>query len=237
MHADAEEDIEHRLLGEEAEPDGDAEQDCIAEALPLHQHHPGVEHDRPTQDQRNVGRDQQRRIGDSRQRGENDRRPEGDPGVIERTRREEDHDRDDGVEDWRGGPDTGFRIAADLGHTADHPSDHRRLGEIAEGELARPCPILRLVEHEIGLGGIGRRKPQSEQRSEAGKQAEEIAGIGDGRARDLTQHDGFWPEGRVFRMYYVVHCGESLILLPLSAYLPRPDTSPVHAYFRCHPSV
>ena len=59
---------------------------------------------------------------------------------------------------------------------ADYPGDHRRLGEIAEGKLARPGPVLRLVEHEIGLGGIDRREPQSEQGAEAGEQTEEITG-------------------------------------------------------------
>ena len=196
MHADAEEDIEHRLLGEQAEPDGDAEQDRIAKALPPHQHHPGVEHDRPAHDQRNVGRDQQRRIGHARQRGEDHPRPEADPGVVQHPGGEEEDDRGERVEKGRGGPDAGFGIAADLADAADHPGDHRRLGEIAEGKLLRPRPILRLVEHEIGLGEIDRRQPQSQQRAKTGKQPEQIASIGDGRAGELTQHAGLLTEGR-----------------------------------------
>ena len=42
-HGDAEHGVDHGLLGQQAKPDGDAEQDRKAHALPLHQHHPGVE--------------------------------------------------------------------------------------------------------------------------------------------------------------------------------------------------
>jgi hypothetical protein len=59
MAGDAEDGIDHRLLGEETETDGDAEQNGKAHALVLHQHHPGVEHDAPQQDQGHVGGDEE----------------------------------------------------------------------------------------------------------------------------------------------------------------------------------
>lgn len=60
MTGDAEEGVDHRLLGEESEADRDTEQDGERHALPLHQHHPGVERNRPQQDQGDIGGDQMR---------------------------------------------------------------------------------------------------------------------------------------------------------------------------------
>jgi hypothetical protein len=58
MTADAERSVDHRLLGKQAKPDGDAEQNGEGHALPLHQHHPSVKRNRPEQDQRDIGGDQ-----------------------------------------------------------------------------------------------------------------------------------------------------------------------------------
>ena len=131
------------------------------------------------------------------------------------------------------------RIAAQLAGAADHPGDHRRLGEIAEGKLARPGPILRLVEHEIGVGGVDRREPQSEQGAEADEQPEEITGLGDGRARPLTHHDRSRDEGGEGG-HGVQCCAHRRKLVTGARQRPfaaPPERVRVHAYFRCHPSV
>jgi hypothetical protein len=122
---DAERSVDHRLLGQEAKPDGDTEQHGEAHALPSHQHHPGVEHDRPEQDQGHVGGDQQRRVGYPGQRGEPDGRPEANARAVERASGEIDDHGGHGVEHRRGRPDAGLAVAAQLAGDADQPDDHR----------------------------------------------------------------------------------------------------------------
>ena len=113
-HADAEHDIDHRLLGEEAEPDGDAEQDgeATCSAASPASPRPRAQLSRHS-DQRHVGGDQQRRIRDPRQRGEHDGRPEADPGDVQRPPDEEDDEGGERVEDRRGRADAGLAVAAD----------------------------------------------------------------------------------------------------------------------------
>ena len=71
------------------------------------------------------------------------------------------------------------------GCAANDPGDHRRFGEIAEIERARPGPVLRLIEHEIGGGGLNRREPHGEEDAKAKRQAQEIVLVPNVRARGL----------------------------------------------------
>ena len=165
---DAQHDVDHRLFGEETKADRDTEQDGEAHALPPDQHHPEIQRDDPEQDQRDVGRDQKRGVGDGRKRVEDDGRPEADPFAEQRPPGEEHRHRGERVEHGGGRPDADLAVAADRGCPTDQPGDHRGLGEIAESEVSRPSPILGLVEDEVGLGGMDRGKPQSQQRAETG---------------------------------------------------------------------
>lgn len=92
MAGHAEESVDHRLFGEEAEADRYSEQDGKAHALPLHQHHPGVERDSPEQDQRHVGGDEQRRVREAWQGVEDDSRPEADCRPVKCAARQIEHE-------------------------------------------------------------------------------------------------------------------------------------------------
>ncbi len=232
---DAEYGVDHRLFGEKAEPDRNSEQDGEAHALPLHQHHPEIERDAPEQDQRDVGRDQQRGIGDARQRVEDDGRPEAHTLVEQRAPREERHHRGERVEHRRGRPDAGLTVPADCGRPTDQPGDHRGLGEIAEGEIARPRPILGLVEDEVRLGGVDRGEPQSEQRAETSDKRKEVAGPGKD-ARVLRHDKALEFAGRRGGLQCCAARRKLVTGAPIGADLPR-SRGQVHAYFRCYSGI
>jgi hypothetical protein len=48
--------------------------------------------------------------------------------------------------------ETGLALSAKFARAADQPGEQRGFREITEIELARPRPVLRLVEDEIGNG-------------------------------------------------------------------------------------
>ena len=134
--------------------------------------------------------------------------------------------------------DASLAVAADLGGAADHPSDHRRLGEIAEGELARPSPILRLVEHEIDRAAIERRNAEGEERAEAEQERQRNNRPGDvRRRRSGAACSGFRVNCRGWGcpVYNVVRRGESLLLV--GRQLPDCRGGGGDAYFRCHSGV
>ena len=153
----AEHEIGRGIFGEETEADTRADQRREAHLPCLDQPDPAIEGERPEQDERDVGGDQQRGEGRRRQRCEHHRRPEADAGAVKGAGGEKQDDGGDGVEDWRRRPHAPFGVAADFRREPDQPGDERGLREIAEGEVARPRPILGLVEEEVGLGEIERQ--------------------------------------------------------------------------------
>jgi hypothetical protein len=64
----------------------------------------------------------------------------------------------------------GFGLAAKLRGAADDPGDQRRLGVIAECQLARPEPILRLVEEQLRSRENQSHNPENCQHRDAEQQ-------------------------------------------------------------------
>ena len=154
-----------------------ADQEREARALRLDQLDPAVKRDGPADDERHVGGDQQRRDRGARQCGEHHRRPETDAGAVERAAGEKHEDGADRVENRRRRAHAPFGVAANLGGEPDDPGDQRGLGEIAEGEVSRPKPILRLVEENIGLGVEQRQQSEDEQARKDRQQPKPIVSI------------------------------------------------------------
>ena len=148
----AEREIDHSVFSEQAYADGEAERDGPRHALALDQLGPEIERDRPEQQKRHIGSDGGGEKGSHRQRVEHDCRPEAGARPVERPARQEHEPAGNGIEHRRKAANTGFAVTAKFRSAADDPGDQRRLGEIAEIELPRPRPILRLVKHEVGAG-------------------------------------------------------------------------------------
>ena len=95
------------------------------------------------------------------------RRPERGLAVVERFGDQVDHQAGAEIEDRGRRADAGFARSADEVGGRDRPCQQRRLGEVAEVELARPRPVLRFVEEQIDL-----REGQSDQ-PDPGQQRED----------------------------------------------------------------
>ena len=115
--------------------------------------HVGQQRHRPAEHQRHVGRDDAARENHTRLQARNQRRPRRGSLVVELVGR------------WRKRPDKCAKCssgeatrthASPLPQTllrgGDDPGQQRRLGEVAEGEFARPRPILRFVHEQIDDG-------------------------------------------------------------------------------------
>ena len=86
---------------------------------------------------------------DARQQREGERRPERGARIVELVGDGVDHQRRAEIEDRARRAHAGLAVAADRAGRCDDPRQQRRLREVAEGELARPRPVLRLVEEQI----------------------------------------------------------------------------------------
>ena len=76
------------------------------------------------------------------------RRPEPGPPAVQTPPRPLERDGGDGVRQRRGQAHEGFPIP-EGGGRRDDPGDHRRLGEVAERQMARPHPVLSLLWVEL----------------------------------------------------------------------------------------
>jgi len=94
--------------------------------------------------------------------------------VVKRPAGEKHEDRGQGVEDRRWRAQAPFGVAANIRREPDDPGDERGLRKIAKGEIARPCPILGLVEEQIGPIQDERKQPDGKQHRKEDQQPDPI---------------------------------------------------------------
>ena len=137
-------------LARSPKPDRETESDAPGETWPAQEFEIGEQSQRPQKDKRYIGRDDAGGEDDAASESNHQARPECDALAIQFVRDEEDEQRGSRMQDRRWRADAGFAAAANAFGDGNRPGQKRRLGEISEGEFARPDPILRFVEIEIG---------------------------------------------------------------------------------------
>ncbi len=139
----------HRVFGEQADPGGDADDDPPAPSRTLARANEGIERDRPAQHQRHVGRhdgggQRHRRQGRIEHGG-----PAGGSGIVKPPGDRVDDEPGRHVKQRRGDANGELVLAEDRCRQRDDPGQQWRLREIAERQMARPQPVLRLVGIKI----------------------------------------------------------------------------------------
>ncbi len=161
--------IGHRVFGQEAEPGRgpDGEPPAPAALRP----HPDerVERRRPAQHQRRVGRHDEGRDRYSRQARIGERRPQPDAAIVKPRADRIKEDGGPGMQQRRRQPDRKLAVAKEGGRQRDQPRDQRRLRVIAEGQVLRPEPVLRLVGVKIGRLQPQPHEPECRDRRDPGE--------------------------------------------------------------------
>lgn len=158
--------VDHGVFGIETEADGETEENCRRHARTLEMRGESQDADRPEEQERHVRRDQQRRDRYPGHQCVDDCGPEADARVIEPGADEVDHEGGRYLQEIGGQAHAGLAVATDRCGRADQPGDQRRLVEVAEVEMLRPGPVLRLVEAELEGRNADRSRAHGKYRRE-----------------------------------------------------------------------
>ncbi len=178
---DAGDEVGHRVLVEQAEAQRHREQRRPRSLASPEHLHVGEERQCPEEQQDHVGGHDPHRERDADRHGDGQPRPEGGGYAVEHPRRAIDEQAGAEIEKGRRRANARDAFPANEARPGIDPSDQRRLGEVAERQLARPVPILRLVHVEIDDGEVLSDQPEYRERAQ---QAEEQRQTGLADARD-----------------------------------------------------
>ena len=149
IDGEGEDEIGHGVFAHEPETDAQTGKQPPAPGAIVERAHEAVKRQRPEQQERRVGRDDGGRERHRRQGPKEERREEPDALVEQPPADAADRERGQKMDRRHRQLDAGDAVAANRRRRHDDPGHHRRLGEIAEGEVLGPNPVLGFIGIEI----------------------------------------------------------------------------------------